>query len=85
MVSPATLFKNASNIHDDIINEIYFSDDMIQIEIESPSGSSNVVTVDENGNWNCYYFSHNKVPGEYCCKHILAAINYIFNKRGLYE
>ena len=61
MVSPATLFKNASNIHDDIINEIYFSDDMIQIEIESPSGSSNVVTVDENGNWNCtcenYYFS----------------------------
>ena len=73
MVSPATLFKNASTIHDEIIHEIYFSDDMIQIEIESPSGSSNVVTVDENGNWNC--------PGEYCCKHILAAINYIFNKR----
>ena len=53
MVSPATLFKNASTIHDEIIHEIYFSDDMIQIEIESPSGSSNVVTVDENGNWNC--------------------------------
>ncbi len=85
MTSPSFLFQKASKIDENIIEEIFVSDEMIQLEIESPSGSNNLVTIDENGMWNCtcenYFFTKNKFPGEYCCKHILAAINYIFNKK----
>lgn len=78
---PSKLFKRASLlVKDAAIN--YVSSDEIQLEFPSRGDTGpNVVTCNEYGLWNCtcenYQFSHKPGYGEYCCKHILAAILYI--------
>lgn len=78
---PSKLFKRASLlVKDAAIN--YVNSDEIQLEFPSNGNTGpNVVTCNEYGLWNCtcenYQFSHKPGYGEYCCKHILAAILYI--------
>lgn len=78
---PSKLFRRASKIVDDAA-VIFIGNDEIQLEFSSSGKTGpNVVTVNEYGLWNCtcenYQFSHKPGYGEYCCKHILAAIIYI--------
>lgn len=78
---PSKLFKRASLlVKDAAIN--YVNSDEIQLEFPSNGNTGpNVVTCNEYGLWNCtcenYQFSKKPGYGEYCCKHILAAILYI--------
>lgn len=78
---PSKLFKRASLlVKDAAIN--YVNSDEIQLEFPSNGDTGpNVVTCNEYGLWNCtcenYQFSKKPGYGEYCCKHILAAILYI--------
>lgn len=78
---PSKLFRRASKIVDDAA-VIFIGNDEIQLEFPSSGNTGpNVVTVNEYGLWNCtcenYQFSKKPGYGEYCCKHILAAILYI--------
>lgn len=78
---PSKLFRRASKIVDDAA-VIFIGNDEIQLEFSSSGKTGpNVVTCNEYGLWNCtcenYQFSHKSGYGEYCCKHILAAIIYI--------
>lgn len=80
---PSKLFKRASKIVDDAA-VIFIGNDEIQLEFPSSGNTGpNVVTCNEYGLWNCtcenYQFSHKPGYGEYCCKHILAAIIYVSN------
>lgn len=82
---PSKMFARALQIQN-IIPE-YIDEDEISIIFPSNSGTGpNVVTCNEYGLWNCtcenYQFSKKPGYGEYCCKHILAAIIYVARIEG---
>ena len=82
---PNRIFKKASEISEADIIPIFVGNDMIQFEFKSNSGQNNIVNLDEYGLWTCtcenYQFSKSEY-GEYCCKHIIAAILFIGKYKG---
>ena len=82
---PNRIFKKASEISEADIIPTFVGNDMIQFEFKSNSGQNNIVNIDEYGVWTCtcenYQFSKSEY-GEYCCKHIVAAILFISKYKG---
>lgn len=82
---PNRIFKKASEISEADIIPTFVGNDMIQFEFKSNSGQNNIVNIDEYGLWTCtcenYQFSKSEY-GEYCCKHIVAAILFISKYKG---
>ena len=82
---PNRIFKKASEISEADIIPTFVGNDMIQFEFKSNSGPNNIVNIDEYGLWTCtcenYQFSKSEY-GEYCCKHIVAAILFISKYKG---
>lgn len=83
---PNRIFKKASEIRDLDIRPVFVSGDEIQLEFHSSQNSPNLVTVNDYGLWNCtcenYQFGKAGKYGEYCCKHIVAAIIFISKYKG---
>lgn len=83
---PNRIFKKASEIRDLDIRPVFVSGDEIQLEFHSSQNGPNLVTVNDYGLWNCtcenYQFGKSGQYGEYCCKHIIAAIFFIGKYKG---
>lgn len=83
---PNRMFKKAGEIKDSEIRPVFVSGDEIQLEFHSSQNGPNLVTVNDYGLWNCtcenYQFGKSGQYGEYCCKHIIAAILFIGKYKG---